>query len=70
MSTAAVSAVVSTGANAAASVAVSTGANAAATAAIGGVDLSEFDSLSRRTQMIVLMDKNASGASVESLTAS
>ncbi len=75
-STAAMSVIVSTGANVAASVALSTGADAAATAAIGGgaciveSDLSEFDSLSCQTQMIVLMDTNASGASNESSTAS
>jgi Flp pilus assembly protein TadG len=39
-------------------------------ACIGKSDLSEFDSLSQQPQMIVLMDKNALGASVESLTAS
>jgi Flp pilus assembly protein TadG len=56
-----------------------TSASAASThnaTAIGGdsciveSDLSEFDSLSCRTQMIFLMDKNALGASIESLTAS
>ena len=74
--TTAMSAVISTGANAAASAKLFTGADAAAAVEIGGdaciveINSSEFESLSCWTQMVVLMDKNALGASSESLTAS